>query len=201
MIGKLNKRESSISKLNIYLLKIIYNLNEYRKRIVVHSIFKEVGVPADFVNKLQRMFQDIKVSEDLNQEFKEAHRNNNESLADSINIKILNAGAWARSSERIAVTLPTELEDYIPQVEEFYRQKHRGRKLQWHHLMSNGTLNFSNKVGKFELEVTTFQMAVLFAWNERPNEKISYESLKLATELPDSELTKTLFVSHCLISF
>lgn len=147
------------------------------------------------------MFQDIKVSEDLNQEFKEAHRNNNESLADSINIKILNAGAWARSSERIAVTLPTELEDYIPQVEEFYRQKHRGRKLQWHHLMSNGTLNFTNKVGKFELEVTTFQMAVLFAWNERPNEKISYESLKLATELPDSELTKTLFVSLCFILF
>jgi len=31
-----------------------------------------------------------------------------------------------------------ELEDYIPQVEEFYRQKHNGRKLQWHHLMSNG---------------------------------------------------------------
>ena len=31
-----------------------------------------------------------------------------------------------------------ELEDYIPQVEEFYRLKHNGRKLQWHHLMSNG---------------------------------------------------------------
>jgi len=57
---------------------------------------------------------------------------------DSINIKILNAGAWARSSDRVTVTLPMELEDYIPQVEEFYRQKHNGRKLQWHHLMSNG---------------------------------------------------------------
>ena len=39
------------------------------------------------------------------------------------------------------VTLPTELEDYIPQVEEFYRQKHNGRKLQWHHLMSNGVVS------------------------------------------------------------
>jgi len=34
-----------------------------------------------------------------------------------------------------------ELEDYIPQVEEFYRQKHNGRKLQWHHLMSNGIVS------------------------------------------------------------
>lgn len=154
---------------------------------------REVGMPADYVNKLARMFQDIKVSEDLNQEFKEAHRNNNEGLADSISIKILNAGAWARSSDRVSVTLPMELEDYIPQVEEFYRLKHSGRKLQWHHLMSNGIIAFSNDVGKFDLEVTTFQMAVLFAWNQRPKDRISYESLKLATELPDSELRKTLF--------
>ena len=37
-------------------------------------------MPADYVNKLARMFQDIKVSEDLNMEFKETHRNNNEAM-------------------------------------------------------------------------------------------------------------------------
>lgn len=31
-------------------------------------------MPAEYVNKLARMFQDIKVSEDLNQEFKEKNR-------------------------------------------------------------------------------------------------------------------------------
>lgn len=154
---------------------------------------REVGMPADYVNKLARMFQDIKVSDDLNQEFKDAHRNNNEGIADSINIKILNAGAWARSSDRVTVSLPMELEDYIPQVEEFYRLKHSGRKLQWHHLMSNGIITFGNDIGRFDLEVTTFQMAVLFAWNQRPKDRISYESLKLATELPDTELRRTLW--------
>ncbi|XP_076445369.1 cullin-5-like isoform X2 [Babylonia areolata] len=153
---------------------------------------REVGMPADFVNKLARMFQDIKVSEDLNGEFKESHRNNNEGIADAINIKILNAGAWARTSERVSVTLPMELEDYIPQVEEFYKMKHSGRKLQWHHLMSNGIMTFSNDMGRYDLEITTFQMAVLFAWNQRPRDKLSYESLRLATELPDAELRRTL---------
>jgi len=38
-------------------------------------------MPADYVNKLARMFQDIKVSEDLNVQFKDAHRNNNEYIA------------------------------------------------------------------------------------------------------------------------
>ena len=31
-------------------------------------------MPAEYVNKLARMFQDIKVSEDLNGDFKERHR-------------------------------------------------------------------------------------------------------------------------------
>lgn len=66
------------------------------------------------------------------------------SLADSINIKILNAGAWARGSERVTVSLPMELEDYIPEVEDFYKKKHSGRKLQWYHHMSNGTVRLLN---------------------------------------------------------
>jgi len=39
-------------------------------------MLQEVGMPADYVNKLARMFQDIKVSEDLNQVFKEVHKHN-----------------------------------------------------------------------------------------------------------------------------
>ena len=62
-------------------------------------------------------------------------------VPDSINIKILNAGAWARGSERVTVSLPLELEDYIPEVEDFYKKKHSGRKLQWYHHMSNGTVS------------------------------------------------------------
>ena len=56
-------------------------------------------------------------------------------------MKVLNAGAWSRSSERVPVSLPMELEDFIPGVEEFYRKKHNGRKLHWHHIMSNGVVS------------------------------------------------------------
>ncbi|XP_008484198.1 cullin-5 [Diaphorina citri] len=154
---------------------------------------RDVGMPADYVNKLARMFQDIKVSQDLNYQFKQSYRGSKGSIGDSINIKILNAGAWARGSERVTVSLPLELEDYIPEVEDFYKKKHSGRKLQWYHHMSNGTITFSNEVGKYDLDVTTFQMAVLFAWNERPLDRLSFENLLLATELPDPELRRTLW--------
>lgn len=45
---------------------------------------REVGMPADYVNKLARMFQDVKVSEDLNQQFKETYRSTKGSIAGNL---------------------------------------------------------------------------------------------------------------------
>ena len=59
--------------------------------------------------------------------------------------------------------------------------------------MSNGTITLSNSCGKFDLDVTTFQMAVLFCWENRRHERLTLENLRLATELPDSELRRTLW--------
>lgn len=62
------------------------------------------------------------------------------------------------------------------------------------HVVFVPKITFKNEVGQYDLEVTTFQLAVLFAWNQRPRERISFENLKLATELPDAELRRTLWV-------
>lgn len=37
-------------------------------------------------------------------------------------------------------------------------------------------------------------MTVLFAWTNRAKDRLSYEGLRLATELPDAELRRTLWV-------
>lgn len=154
------ENKNSTTKLQLLVLKYVQNKDVFMRyhkahltrRLILDTSadsekeenmvewLREVGMPADYVNKLARMFQDIKVSQDLNQQFKEQCR---ATIADSINIKILNAGAWARGSERVTVSLPLQLEDYIPEVEEFYKKKHSGRKLQWYHHMSNGTVRHS----------------------------------------------------------
>ena len=56
--------------------------------------------------------------------------------------------------------------------------------------MSNGTITLNNSIGKYDLDVTTFQMAVLFCWENRRHEKLSLENLRLATELPETELRR-----------
>uniref|UniRef100_A0A8K9WNB0 Cullin-5 n=1 Tax=Oncorhynchus mykiss TaxID=8022 RepID=A0A8K9WNB0_ONCMY len=123
---------------------------------------REVGMPADYVNKLARMFQDIKVSDDLNQVFKEMHKHNK-------------------------LALPGNKHKHSHNTPPFFHG------LYYYHLMSNGIITFKNEMGHYDLEVTTFQLAVLFAWNQRPRERISFENLKLATELPDAELRRTLW--------
>ena len=46
------------------------------------------------------------------------------------------------------------------------------------YLCLSAQITFQNQVGKFDLEVTAFQMAVLFAWNQRPDERLSFEDIR-----------------------
>jgi len=59
--------------------------------------------------------------------------------------------------------------------------------------MSNGTITLSNAVGTYDLDVTTFQMAVLYCWENRQYDSLTLENLSLATELPENELRRTLW--------
>lgn len=63
------------------------------------------------------------------------------------------------------------------------------------HSIPRFQIAFKTDCGQYDLEVTTFQLSVLFSWNLRPREAITFENLKLATQLPEAELRKTLWVS------
>ena len=56
-------------------------MSHIQGKVLFFYRLREVGMPADYVNKLARMFQDIKVSEDLNQQFKEQYRSTKGSIA------------------------------------------------------------------------------------------------------------------------
>lgn len=154
---------------------------------------REVGMPAEYVNKISRMFQDLKVSEDFTNQFKLNYDWKKQS-DDFISIKILNSSTWSRNRENIDVLMPNDISDWLPKIEEFYQDKHSGRKLIWHYPYSYGILTFHSNHGSYDLEVSLYQAVVLFCWNDCPNDSITIESLSHITRLPILDLRRILWV-------
>ena len=72
----------------------------------------------------------------------------------------------------------------------FYSQHFSGRKLTWLHYLCTGEVKM-NYLGKpYVAMVTTYQMAVLLAFNN--SETVSYKELQDSTQMNEKELTKTI---------
>lgn len=55
-------------------------------------------------------------------------------------------------------------------------------------------IQFTTLNGKYDLDATTFQIAILFLWNDRRDAKLTLDEIRTRTDLPDLELRKTLQV-------
>ncbi|XP_061726597.1 cullin-1 isoform X5 [Cydia pomonella] len=120
----------------------------------------------EYTSKLQRMFQDIGVSKDLNENFRKHMSNSSEpSLHIDFSIQVLSSGSWP-FQQSSSFQLPTELERSVSRFTTFYSSQHSGRKLNWLYNMSKGELVTNCFKNRYTLQASTFQMAVLLQYNE-----------------------------------
>ncbi|XP_065332352.1 cullin-1 isoform X1 [Cloeon dipterum] len=136
----------------------------------------------EYTSKLQRMFQDIGLSRDLNEQFRKHLMNTNETPDIDFSIQVLSSGSWP-FQQSFSFSLPTELERSVHRFTNFYSAQHSGRKLSWLYNMSKGELVtncFKNRFvlfgqrifvayvalySRYTLQASTFQMAVLLQFN------------------------------------
>ncbi|MGH0134657.1 UNVERIFIED_CONTAM: hypothetical protein FKN15_018857 [Acipenser sinensis] len=127
----------------------------------------------EFTSKLHRMYTDMSVSADLNNKF------NN----------------FIKTQETV-VDLGISFQIYVLQVpsalqfELFYNQHFSGRKLTWLHYLCTGEVKMNYLSKPYVAMVTTYQMAVLLAFNN--SETVSYKELQDSTQMNEKELTKTI---------
>merc|ERR1712038_1930707 len=119
----------------------------------------------EYTSKLQRMFQDIGVSKDLNEQFRRHLANSNEPLDIDFQIQVLSSGSWP-FQQSCKFSLPTELERCVTRFTAFYGGQHSGRKLNWLYHMSKGELVTNCFRNRYTLQASTFQMAVLLQFND-----------------------------------
>lgn len=118
----------------------------------------------EYTSKLQRMFQDIGVSKDLNEQFRKHLANSNDPLDLDFSIQVLSSGSWP-FQQSCTFSLPTELERSVHRFTTFYSGQHSGRKLNWLYQMSKGELITNCFKNRYTLQASTFQMAVLLQYN------------------------------------
>ncbi|KAH9505432.1 Cullin-1 [Bulinus truncatus] len=118
----------------------------------------------EYTSKLQRMFQDIGVSKDLNENFRKHLETSKEPVDIDFSIQVLSSGSWP-FQQSCTFTLPVELERSYQRFTAFYGSRHSGRKLNWLYQMSKGEVVTNCFKNRYTLQASTFQMAVLLLYN------------------------------------
>uniref|UniRef100_A0A673H1N5 Cullin-2 n=1 Tax=Sinocyclocheilus rhinocerous TaxID=307959 RepID=A0A673H1N5_9TELE len=147
----------------------------------------------EFTSKLHRMYTDMSVSTDLNNKFNNFIKTQ-ETVVDlgiSFQIYVLQAGAWPLTHVPSSTfAIPQELEKSVQMFELFYNQHFSGRKLTWLHYLCTGEVKMNYLCKPYVAVVTTYQMAVLLAFNN--SETVSYKELQDSTQMNEKELQKTI---------
>lgn len=152
----------------------------------------------EYTNKLQRMFQDMQISKDLNTSFKEAEQNlddeDRKKQVDS-SYNILGTASWPLQPPATKFVPPAELVTANDRFTKFYSNKHQGRKLTWLWQLSKGELKANYiKTGKipYTFQVSAYQMGVLLMFNE--NDTNSFEEISATTEVSDDQLIPSISI-------
>lgn len=147
-----------------------------------------------FTSKLEGMFKDMELSKDINVAFKQ-HLNVQHNLAQiDMTVNILTMGYWP-TYQPMDVTLPDQMVKFQDIFKEFYLSKHSGRKLQWQPTLGHCVLKARFKTGQKELVVSLFQTLVILLFNKY--DEVSFEYVKEALNIEDSELRRTLQSLAC----
>eukprot|EP00455_Lapot_gusevi_P049191 TRINITY_DN692_c0_g1_i20.p1 TRINITY_DN692_c0_g1~~TRINITY_DN692_c0_g1_i20.p1 ORF type:complete len:693 (+),score=118.21 TRINITY_DN692_c0_g1_i20:75-2153(+) len=144
-----------------------------------------------FTAKLESMFKDMVVSEQIMQGFEQSPLNLNSTNQNfpSIYVHVLTTGSWPIPSVPVC-NLPNQILQGCENFKTFYLRQYSGRRLAWQTHLGTAELKCDFKKGKKELLVPTYQMCILMLYNDE--EKFSYQAIQEITRIPDLELKRHL---------
>ena len=153
----------------------------------------------EYTNKLQRMFQDIQISKDLNGNYKEWQSQvlDGDDLKKAVDPSyyILGTGFWPLNPPTTAFIPPQDIVKTYERFQKFYFEKHNGRKLTWLWQLCKGEMKanyIKNTKVPYTFQVSTYQMAIMLLFNDA--ETVTYEEMQRATALTDEVLSPSVAI-------
>ena len=153
----------------------------------------------EYTNKLQRMFQDIQISADLNSNYKNWQPNTPVAEEPKKGVDptyhILGTGFWPLQAPNTNFIPPADIVATYSRFQTFYFEKHNGRKLTWLWQLCKGEIKanyIKNAKIPYTFQVSTYQMAILLLFNDA--DVVSYEEAQTGTALSADYLDPSLAV-------
>ncbi|KAI5814214.1 Cullin [Pyronema omphalodes] len=153
----------------------------------------------EYTNKLQRMFQDMQISKDLNDAYKvwleDRPQTDSSAAAVDFSCQVLGTSFWPLNPPATPFNIPEVIINTYSKFVEFYNEKHTGRKLTWLWHLCKGDLkaNFcKNAKVPYTFQVSTYQMAILLLFNDRLT--ISYDDIEKNVALSQEYLVPSLAI-------
>lgn len=149
----------------------------------------------EYTNKLQRMFQDMQISKDLNVDFKNFEATLDETTTGvDATYSILGTGFWPLNPPNTEFSPPQEIVKAYTRFHTFYNNKHSGRKLTWLWQLCKGEMkvNYCKNKTPYTFQVSTYQMAILLLFNE--SDTNSYDDIQKATSMSPDVMDPSLAI-------
>ncbi|KAG2445601.1 hypothetical protein HXX76_000212 [Chlamydomonas incerta] len=154
----------------------------------------KVECGSQFTAKLEGMFKDVELSDDVMAAFRGAPAAAGLPAGVDVTVSVLTSGYWP-TYPVAEVKLPEVLDRAGAVFRDFYLSKYSGRRLVWQHSLGSCMLRASFPKGMKELSVSTFQAAVLMLFND--TDTLSYKDVLAGTGLEEKELKRTLQSLAC----
>lgn len=150
----------------------------------------------EYTNKLQRMFQDMQISKDLNDSYQIWLKSKPDNgTAVDFSCQVLGTSFWPLNPPNTPFNIPEVIVQTYSRFVDFYNEKHTGRKLTWLWHLCKGDLKANyckNTKVPYTFQVSTYQMAILLLFNDQLT--ISYEAIENTVGLNKDFLDPSLVV-------
>ena len=148
-----------------------------------------------YVQKLQGMLNDMKLSEEVLRAFHHTLEREGTSLPLQLNVNVLTATYWPIASPKEPSIFPPALTEACNAFEKFYDTRHRGRVLTWQPSLGTADVRVQFKSRTHELVVSTYALMVLLLFEHA--DVLTYGHIRDATRMPDADLQRTLQSLAC----
>ncbi|KAI7870829.1 Cullin [Spinellus fusiger] len=170
------------------------SVSDDAERGMLAKLKRECGY--QFTNKLEGMFNDIKLSSEMDTQFKDY---SGQPLSMDIGVTVLTSTFWPMNlSSSPKCSMPQSILKACEAFEKFYFDRHSGRRLTWQPQMGNADIRATFKSSRHVLNVSTYAMIVLMLFNDdTENAGLTVEEIQGQTQIPEADVKRTLQSLAC----